>query len=138
MKIINKYINLSEQEKSLLVEAVIFLFASKLLLTMMPFRWAIRFLKPKSHYQNHEIDTNITLLKVAIARANKLAYWKNSCLVQSFAARLMLQRRSIPSVLYLGLSYLNRKELIAHAWLIAEETFITPKGRSKFKEIFSI
>ena len=77
-------------------------------------------------------------IRIAVARANKLAFWKNVCLVKSFAARFMLQRRNIGSVMYLGLQYKNEKELVAHAWLIANEIFITPKGRTQYKEIFSI
>jgi len=73
----------------------------------------------------------------AISRANKTASWKNICLVKSFAARFMLQRRRIGSVMYLGLQLGDGKKLHAHAWLIAEDIIITPKG-SDFKEIYSI
>ncbi len=73
----------------------------------------------------------------AISRANKTAIWKNICLVKSFAARFMLQRRGIGSMMYLGLQLGDEKKLHAHAWLIAEDIIITPKG-SKFKEIYSI
>ncbi|MBE0650715.1 MAG: lasso peptide biosynthesis B2 protein [Bacteroidales bacterium] len=77
-------------------------------------------------------------IRKAIRRANKLAFWKNICLVKSVAARFMLQRRKIDSVMYLGLQFKDKKELIAHAWLIADDIQITPKGNINYKEIFSV
>ncbi len=74
----------------------------------------------------------------AVSRANKLAFWKNICLVKSVAARLMLQRRNIGSVMYLGLQFKNGRELVAHAWLVSGKSFITPKGRANYKEIYRI
>ncbi len=77
-------------------------------------------------------------IRNAVSRANKTAIWKNICLVKSFAARFMLQRRRIPSIMYLGLQ-INKegeKKLNAHAWLIADDIVITPKLQD-FKEIYS-
>lgn len=86
-----------------------------------------------------EVDT-IQLKKIrhAVSRANKLACWKNICLVKSFAARFMLQRRGIASVMYLGLQIRNGKELFAHAWLVSGEFYVTPKGITDYKKIYSI
>jgi hypothetical protein len=77
-------------------------------------------------------------ISVAVSRANKLAFWKNRCLVKSVTARLMLQRRNIDSLMYLGLQFKNGKELVAHAWLVSGESYITPKGRTNYKEIYRI
>jgi len=77
-------------------------------------------------------------ISVAVSRANKLSFWKNVCLVKSFTARFMLQRRNIGSVMYLGLQFKNGRELIAHAWLVSGKSYITPKGRTNYKEIYWI
>ena len=77
-------------------------------------------------------------ISVAVSRANKLAFWKNVCLVKSFTARLMLQRRDIGSVLYLGLQIKGHRQLVAHAWLMVDRTAITPKHTDQYKEIFSV
>lgn len=76
-------------------------------------------------------------IRIAIERANKIAFWSNVCLVKSFAARLMLQRRGIASSIYLGVTIKNGKELAAHAWLISNGVYVTPRGDTAFKEIYN-
>lgn len=86
-----------------------------------------------------EVDTlQLKKIRYAVSRANKLAFWKNICLVKSFAARFILQRRGIASILYLGLQFKNGKELFAHAWLVSGEFYVTPKGITDYKKIYSI
>lgn len=110
-----------------------------------------------------------TLVKVgrAVARADRLACWENRCLVKSVAARFMLQRRRIGSVLCMGLQLKEiepraqraqralraeeleqpakpgmrskpEKALVAHAWLESGGVFVTPRGDKAFKEIFKL
>jgi len=129
--------HLPKDEKLLFFEAVFLLFFSKVFL-LLPFRYCIKQLHPAKAM--NEIANPELLRKRcdAVSRANKLAFWKNICLVKSFAARLMLQRRSIGSVMYLGLQFKNGKELVAHAWLVSGKTYLTSKGSIRFKKIFSI
>jgi hypothetical protein len=97
------------------------------MLLVLPFRICIRTIKKV----NIDNDTDIRLiksLKVAIERASRLAFWKNVCLGQSFAARWMLQRRGITSALIIGVRHDNKKELKAHAWLTVGEVEIVPRG----------
>ncbi len=129
--------HLPKDEKILFVEAVFFLFFSKVYL-FLPFRYCIKSLRPSEEMIGIVDPLLLIKIRIAVARANKLAFWKNVCLVKSFAARFMLQRRNVGSVMYLGLHYKNQKELIAHAWLMVDEIFVTPKGKTKYKEIFSI
>ena len=131
---IRKFIRLPMDEKLLFLEAAFFLYFSKVLL-MLPFRYSIKRMRPSESLT--AVADPILLIKIrnAVFRANKLAFWKNICLVKSFSARFMLQRRDIGSVMYLGLQFKNGKELVAHAWLKSGEKFITPKGRTKYKEI---
>ena len=137
MNNIRKFILLPREERILFLEAVLFLYLSKALL-FLPFSFSMKRLKT-SNEMITEVDTlQLKKIRYAVSRANKLAFWKNICLVKSFAARLMLQRRNISSILYLGLQMKGRRELIAHAWLISENIYITPKGSAKFKEIFSV
>ncbi len=137
VKLLKKIILLPKDEKILFVEAVFFLFFSKVYL-FLPFRKCVKSLRQSNGMNGIADPVLLVKIRVAIARANKLAFWKNVCLVKSFAARYMLQRRNIGSTIYLGLQYKNEKELVAHAWLIAEDVFITPKGRTPYKEIFSV
>lgn len=63
-------------------------------------------------------------LKKAIARANYFSLWKNVCLVQSFAARRMLNKRRIESVLSIGIAKDEFKALKAHAWIRSGEVYL--------------
>ena len=136
MKQIHKFIHLPHKEKLLFVEALFFLFFSKFLL-FLPFKYCMKKVKRKQQLftnADHEILKEIC---IAVRRANRFAIWKNVCLVQSFAARFMLQRRNIASTMYLGLQLKNEKEIAAHAWLLSNDVYITPKGRTPYKEIFN-
>jgi hypothetical protein len=134
---IKKIFYLTGEEKILLVEAVWFLFFSRVFLCL-PFRICIRRLKPATNYTNPVSIEKLKKIKTAISRANKLAFWSNICLVKSIAARFMLQRRGIGSVLYLGLRFEEGKKLSAHAWLMSEGIYITPILTSTYKEVYKI
>jgi hypothetical protein len=118
MNYFRKYVSLTLREKLLLFEAVFFLFLAKLMLVILPFRFCIKtvMVKRGKTENNPKIDLLISL-KYAISRANRLAFWKNVCLVQSLAARWMLQRRGISSKFSIGVAHYKQKELVAHAWL---------------------
>jgi hypothetical protein len=134
---IRKFILLPREERALFLEAVLLLYLSKVLL-FLPFRFCIKCLKT-SHEMTTDVDTiQLKKIRYAVSRANKLAFWKNICLVKSFAARLMLQRRGIASIMQLGLQIRNGKELFAHAWLVSGEFQVTPKGMTDYKKIYSI
>ena len=133
---LKKFIFLPNDEKILLLEAVFFLFFSKVFL-FLPFKLCIKSIRPAEELIGIVDPLILMKIKIVIGRANKLAFWENVCLVKSFAARFMLQRRNIGSRMYLGLQYKNEKELVAHAWLIAGDILITPKGITPYKEIFS-
>ena len=134
---IKKFFRLQAKDKNLFFEAVFLLFFSKIFL-YLPFRFCIKKLKSAENYTNPVSIEELTKIKRAIFRANKLAFWSNICLVKSFAARLMLQRRGIGSVLYLGLHFDSGKKLAAHAWLISKGIYITPNLSSEYTELFKI
>lgn len=132
------FLRLPIREKTLFAEAVAFLFYAKLLLSVFPFHDCIKKFKRLSSVTT-PVDLNEPqAIGRAILRANKLAFWKNRCLVSSFAARFMLSRRNIASILYLGLRFENDTQLKmnAHAWLMVGDLFVTPKGIDGYKEIF--
>ncbi len=132
-----KFLSLPIDEKLLLIEAIVFLFISKIIV-FFPFRQYIKLLRPVG--DPHKEPELVLLIKIgkSLHRANKLAFWKNICLVKSVAARFMLTRRGIPSVFTLGLFFHDGMKLGAHAWVNSGEVYVTPRGESNFKEIFSI
>lgn len=140
MNWVRSFLRLPTPEKTLFAEAVAFLFYAKLLLFVLPFKDCVKRFKilPSATIS---VDLNeVQVIGRAISRANKLAFWKNRCLVSSFAARFMLSRRNIASVLYLGLRFENDTHLKmnAHAWLMVGDVFVTPKGNDGYKEIFRL
>ena len=139
MNWIYKFIKLPKEDKKLFFEALFFLWFSKILLFLLPFKTCISFLKPAERMTAQPNPEFLRNVRNAISRANKTAIWENICLVKSFAARFMLQRRGIPSVMYLGLKIdkEGKTKLNAHAWLISENITITSKGAA-FKEIYSV
>lgn len=118
------------------MEALFFLYLAKTMLVIFPFRICLKFVKTREYKNTVDVKQLIDI-RNAIGRANRLAFWKNVCLVQSFAARWMLQRRKISSRLSLGLSNNENKELIAHAWLKVSDFEIINEGLN-YKEIFFI
>ncbi len=46
-------------------------------------------------------------------------FWTNTCLVRSIVVKLLLRRRGIEAILYLGLAKDVQGQLKAHAWLKA-------------------
>lgn len=130
------FFRLDKRQKGLLIEAVICLFLAKLLISVSSFKWlsSRRILKPGEHT---EVATaGLRAIAVAIHRANKLAYWKNVCFVSSCAARMMLSRRNIHSVMHFGLRFKDASSMEAHAWLTVGEHFITPP-LSGYKELYT-
>ena len=64
--------------------------------------------------------------------------WESACLAQSLTCALMLRRRRIPGLLYLGVALgLNPKERFsAHAWLrCGEEILVGEGGHERFQVI---
>lgn len=97
------------------------------MLTILPFRICIKTIK-KSNFRKHTTQDQLQEIKTAIDQTDCLTFWKNVCLVKSFAARWMLQRRKIDSLLSIGVAHDTQKKLKAHAWLKAGDFEIVNEG----------
>jgi hypothetical protein len=71
----------------------------------------------------------------AIERAVIVSPWKNRCLVESLAARCMLNRRRIHSQISLGVAFDEKKKLLAHAWIRAGDIVIVEQ-RGEYREMY--
>lgn len=137
------FIRRSRREILLFAEALILLYYSKILL-LFPFKHAVKKIEAR---QNHKITGGdhqsypskelLSEIRTAVRRADKFSFWSNICIVKSFAARFMLQRRGIQSTMYYGVIFENSK-LEAHAWVTVSDIEITPKGRLEFKIIHTL
>lgn len=121
----------------MLIEAIFFLYLAKVVLLLFPFKRCLIFFRNQK-YTSQPIDKNmLEQIKKAVARSNRVAFWKNRCLVQSMAARWMLQSRKIPSRLSMGLTFDENNKLIAHAWIRVNSFEIVNKNLN-YKELYVI
>jgi hypothetical protein len=127
---------LSLAEKKMLLEAVFLLFSAKIMLSVLPFRRCIRRFRSADRFPECTRDDVVVAIRIAVSRAGRLAFWRNRCLVSSCAARMMLERRNIGSVMYFGLLFNTQHRLQAHAWLVVDCTWVTPKGNAEMREIY--
>jgi hypothetical protein len=139
---IRKYNVLCRQEKLLFLEAFFAQLWAGLVIRIVPFKnipalyagkvSSSLFRVPGDMNSENEV---IGKVKKAIERAGVVSPWKNRCLIESLAARSMLNRRSIPSQISLGVAHDEGKKLIAHAWIRAGDTEIVAK-RGDYHEMY--
>jgi len=133
---LKKFLALSFKEKRLFLEALIFVYCAKIMLLLFPFKLIVKFISYNEYPSIHPEIEQLKQIKVAIARANRLAFWKNVCIVQSIAARWMLNRRKVPSKLSLGVIHDKNGKMIAHAWIKVNGFEIVSRGL-EYKELVS-
>ena len=128
-----RFINIGPKRQLLLIEAVISLAVARAALMFVPFprlaRRMGRFVPPA----DAKATTVILPEHVSAAREVRWAVFhathhvpfKAVCLPRAMAARVMLNRRSVPSVLHFGATKGTEKPLNAHAWLDAAGVEVT-------------
>ena len=136
-------------------DVLMFLEASALLLCasfcvrFMPLRWYCFSLGGDSSEPGSKLSSSIdeTLqIRKSISRAVNNVPWRTVCLQQAVAAKWMCRRRSIQSVMYVGVTTVDRGAvnagtaplhrggyMRAHAWLKVRDTFVSgERGHRKF------
>jgi hypothetical protein len=91
-------------------------------------------MKETSHTSCTEQDL-LLLRKVskAVHAMSRVTWWESQCLVKAIAAMKMLERRGIPSTLYLGSGRDDKGQMVAHAWLRSGSYILTGKeGHEKY------
>lgn len=123
-----RFRRLEGRKRLILAEAVLFLFAVKILLLVLPLKTVLQVsLSPKKQKPGPNILNDI---KWALLNADRLSFWKNRCLVECITGRWMLLRRGISSNLSFGVKFVENKKVSAHAWLIADDFEVVEKGGS--------
>lgn len=116
MKLLMKFFHLPAKERAFFAEALTLLWIARIMLILFPFRICIKTIQKKKKGKQASPDI-LDRIRHSTIRANRTAIWKNICLVQSFAARWMLQRRGIESTMTIGVARDAQGKMIAHAWL---------------------
>lgn len=119
------------------LEAFFVSFFARLLILFCPFKKLEKRLGAKTliplHYDNNKKEL-LVLIKRSIYRAAKYSFWRNKCFEQSLTAAMMLRKRNIHYVLYLGLAKQGDK-LIAHVWIESQGYFLVNKGNIEYSTL---
>lgn len=137
---IQRFVNLTKEEKKLFLEAYIMLGIMRAAILTISFKHLTRSL---AHHTNEIEVTPLTDKKIqaavsvgqAITRAADYTPWESACLAQSLTAKKMLQKRGIPGFFYLGAAKdeESKEKMKAHSWSQCGDTIITgAKGHEDF------
>lgn len=137
MSQLSKYKRLSKTEKRLFLKVYISMFLIRPVIFLFPFKWYVHWLGVK----NKETATTlikehqeyILLVKDTLRRIMRYHLFKPKCLAEAIVAKRMLNRKEIPSTLYMGVAKDQNNKMIAHAWLRCGDTIVTgKKGMEKY------
>jgi hypothetical protein len=118
MRRLAKFLSLSLQEKQLFCEAFVLLLLSRICVKIIAFRHIYRFLSALRDETTEQGSCDVGIVKQSILRAATLLPWKSLCLSQSIAAFIMLRRRGVPAVMFIGARF-EHSLIDAHAWIQA-------------------
>lgn len=129
-----KFFQITANEKSMLIEALLLSLYIRLLILFVPFRKLEKHFGVKTEtYSPNKIASNqqLLLIKKTIMRLRNRTPWRYKCYEQSLTALQMLKRRKLPYTLYFGLNK-EKQKLLAHVWIESNNYSIVPKGNKKF------
>lgn len=122
---VKKFIALKRQEKALFFEALMLSYW----IWLKHFFYKFSSLEKKYMCKGTGHSQNVAQqIHLAIKRSAHMTFWKNKCLIQSFVARKMLNRRNLSSEAFLGLSKAGEFDYKAHAWVISSDVEVIAKG----------
>jgi hypothetical protein len=79
---------------------------------------------PYAGYTEQELSL-VRQISRAVHTMSRVTWWESQCLVKAVAAMKMLERRGIPSTLYLGSGRDDKGMMVAHAWLRCGSYIVT-------------
>ena len=135
-RLLLRFGQIDNSRRALLPEAVTYLLVARLALIFVPFPQLARRLgsfvsptDPRAAPAATEPDSEVARLAQeiswAVTRAARYVPFKAVCLPQAMAARVMLKRRGVKSVMHFGAAKGALKPLDAHAWLDAAGVEVT-------------
>lgn len=133
---LRRFAQVGPRRRSLVLEAVAWLLLARLALLVIPFPRLARslgtFVPPSDARAlmakatgTHEQVQRAEEIGWAVTRSARYVPFKAVCLPQAMAARIMLKRRGIASVMHFGAAKGKDKPLDAHAWLDAAGVEVT-------------
>jgi len=135
------FLNLSNSERRLLLEAAGALFRAQLSLTLHPFSHIAASLgeiggeSPALVPPEH--DQKAREVGRAVETMARHLPWDSRCLAQALAAWGMLQKRGIAATVYFGVASNPDKPFDAHAWLRCGGCFVTGGEPSEHYQVLT-
>lgn len=112
--------------KLMFLEAGILCIVAKLMVIGLPFRITQKLLNFKTYHANtlytEGVLENSLIVRTVFQTVDSISrhvFWTNTCLVRSITVKILLRRRNIDAILYLGLAKDDKGQLKAHAWVKA-------------------
>jgi Transglutaminase-like superfamily len=133
---LGRFIRIDARRRRLLIESTLLLLLARLALALIPFPYLAgrlgRFVPPddprvteaRSRFQLHDVEI-AEAVGWAVTRAARHLPVRAVCLPQAMAARIMLARRGVASVVHFGAAKSTDKPIDAHAWLDAAGVAVT-------------
>jgi len=106
------------------------LYMAKGFLILIPLKKVLNIKFRKWHKAPEPFDEFLTDVKFALYHTDRLALWKNRCLVQCISGKWMLQKRGFEPLISFGVKKRPSGKLIAHAWMVVDFVEIIPSGDS--------
>ncbi|MBN1187692.1 MAG: lasso peptide biosynthesis B2 protein [Bacteroidales bacterium] len=137
MNKVKKYSSLNSLERRTYFKALFLFIWVRLILVILPFKKYATKLGEKDQETTDtlmpEWESYVVLVKDSIRRASRYNIVKPKCLAEAITAKKLLNKKQIPSTLYLGVAKDEKQKMIAHAWLRCGNIIVTGKqGMGKF------
>jgi hypothetical protein len=125
----SKRSNLPGNLKFLLAEALITSAWVKLSLCFFPFTKVLTWMGDIHGESDYLADEQSALIrdnvKSALLLCRKYAIWPTECYTLAITGKILLKRRKITSTIYIGFRKSQGEKFEGHAWLRANDTYIT-------------
>jgi hypothetical protein len=136
------WLRLNWAQRWALLEAAWTLAAAQAVIHLLPFRWLaprlgrLESAAPGAAPVSPEQVLQAQTVGWAVRALARRLPWDARCLAQAVTGKWMLQRRGLPSTLYLGVDRGQEEWLQAHAWLRCGDAFVTGEPQhERFKVI---
>ena len=136
MKRLSKFLRISSGDRLLFSEALFYHLLAGLILKTVPFRKIPGIFSSRKPAVGNLQSGKLEEIRRAVNRAGRVSPWRNRCLVSSLAARCMLNRRKIPSLLSLGMAKKQDGKTVAHAWIRVGDREVVEKT-GEFTELYT-
>jgi len=132
---VQRFFKLNRAERLLFIQAYFLIIIYSLYIVFTPKRIVFKSLGLKgveSSFDNINGTTDeISQIEKSIRRAVNFLPWTTKCFARAITAKRILQRKQIPSTIYLGVAKEGGNKMIAHAWLRCGNIIVTGKEEMK-------